>query len=65
LYYQCTINMCVFSLILYTCALAMAIAVSRHYNHASVNNNNKNVSSSLIFWRVLGDGSELPTEHYL
>jgi len=43
----------------------MAIAVSRHYNHASVNNNNKNVSSSLIFWRVLGDGSELPTEHYL
>ena len=31
----CTINMCVFSLILYS-ALAMDIAVSRHYNHSLV-----------------------------
>ena len=31
----CTINMCVFSLILYS-ALATAIAVSRHYNHSLV-----------------------------
>jgi len=31
----CTINMCVFSLILYS-ALATAIAVSRYYNHSLV-----------------------------